>query len=262
MVAFFLLFLFTSLLGIITAFYVVYHFIQLFYQKYVLKTPFLLRISLKFKIIFILMIILNVWNIYALHFNQKITSEIHQKAKNQDRRSRFILPVDYKFDEFTFPKGTRINLSNVHDSGENYRYLTLTGLYAARFPQPLMIAGVKASAFHLNSDFEFQLELSEDQKISPVYKQIYNKKENKLEIKIVKPMVLCKKGQRAEFFPIDDYYEIDTVSENYDWITLEREVFAPSKWRFEGCISAPPIHIKAMYPLPLKYDYENMSLDN
>lgn len=202
------------------------------------------------------MIILNLWNFYALYIYKMIVAEVHHKAQNREKRSRFILPVDYKFDQFIFPKYSQINSYNIHDNGEDYRYLTLTGLDAAIFPYPVVIANVKAIAFRKESDHTFLLQLSEDQQISSVYEP--TSKNARFGRSMQKNQQRCKKDQIAEFSPSDDYYP-DTNYSDEHWITLENETFNPKKWIFKQCYTAPPIHLKAMYPLPLKYNYETMS---
>jgi hypothetical protein len=252
----FIFVIFTCFLGLITTIYVVYYFTQFLYQKYKFNKIFASQITLKFKVIFSLMIILNLWNFYALYIYKKVVAEVHHKAQNSEKRSRFILPVDYKFDQFIFPKYTKINLNNIHDNGGDNRYLTLAGLNAAIFPYPVVIANVKAIAFRKESDNIFLLQLSEDQQISSVYEPA--SKNAKSERSVQKNPQLCKKDQIAEFSPSDDYYP-DTDYSNEHWITLEDETFNPKKWIFKQCYTAPPIHLKAMYPLPLKYNYETMS---
>ena len=241
----FLIVFITSLLGIVIGLFVFIVLINFLYKKYILKTTALMKITSKFKVLLGLAIILNTWNFYAYYKYYTIVKESKEASENKEKRSRFILPVDYKFDHFVFPKSTKINSNNIHDNGDKYRYLTLTGLEAAIFPHPVVIANVKAIAFKQDSHFSFLLQLSEDQYISPMYEVIHNGT-NTPELIEKKNSKICKKGQIAEFFPLDEYYAERDYSTN-DWITLEDEVFDPTKWRFKQCYTAPPIYLKAMY---------------
>lgn len=254
----FLLVMLSPIIWAVSAFVALYILIKIIYQNIKFGHPVKSQLSIKRKVFFSLFALLSAWMAYFLVNVDQMREQLNQKEKNQIKRSQFILAVDYKFDEFVFPRGSKINLNNVHDNGEQYRYLTLTGLEAVIFPRPVLIAGVKAIAFREASQ-SFLLQLSEDQQIAPVYQSIYNPTQQIHEINVVKAFEFCQKGQMAEFIPIEDYYPEREYDEAGRWITLEDEKFAPSEWRFIGCFNAPAIYLRPMYPIVTQRIEENQS---
>ncbi len=99
-------------------------------------------------------LIVNSWNAYMCFKLYGIYQQSMTQEKNKDKRSRFILSQDFQYDQFLFPKGTLINLYNVHDTGKNFEPLSLYGLDKAKFPIPVYIAGVWTDTIDLNSDFD------------------------------------------------------------------------------------------------------------
>lgn len=242
----------------IFALFALYLLIKIIYQNIKFGHPVRSQFSMRRKVFFSLFALFSAWMVYVLVNVDQMREQLNQKEKNQIKRSQFKLPVDYKFDEFVFPQGSKINLNNVHDNGEQYRYLTLTGLEAVIFPRPVWIAGVKAIAFREASQ-SFLLQLSEDQKIAPVYQSRYNRTQQIHEIKVVQAAEFCQKGQMAEFIPIEGYYPEREYDEAGRWITLEDEKFAPSEWRFTGCFNTPAIYLRPMYPIVKQRIEENQS---
>lgn len=255
----FLFVILSPLIWVVFAAFALYILLKIFYQRVKFGRAIKSQLSKKRKIFFSIFVLLSAWTAYIFTTADQIRQELNQKENNKIKRSQFILPVDYKFDEFIFPQGSKINLDNVHDNGEQYRYLTLTELEAVIFPRPVLIAGVRAIAFRQESGNSFLLQLSEDQKITPVYKSIYNKEKQIREIKVVKASEFCQKGQMAEFIPIEDYYPNPEYDEAGRWITLEDEKFAPSEWRFTGCFNAPAIYLRPMYPIVIGHFEQNQS---
>ena len=255
---FFLLVMLSPVIWAVLAVFALYFSVAMIKRKIKLKHSIGSQLSRKLKIFFLVFIVFSFWNAYVLHTVSFIWKELATKENNKIKRSQFILAVDYKFDEFIFPQGSKINSNNVHDNGEQYRYLTLTGLEAVIFPRPVLIAGVNAIAFREASQ-SFLLQLSENQQIAPVYRSIYNQDKQIHEMKVVKASESCQKGQMAEFIPIEGYYPDSEYDEEGRWITLEDEKFAPSEWRFTGCFNAPAIYVRPMYPIVTARFEENQS---
>lgn len=243
------------LLGIISVIKLTLLIIDFFYPKKVNKNVEKVFFSKRMNIFLAFFLILNIWNTYLVMSFIGMNKQFDLEREYKDKRSRFILPVDYKFDGFIFPKGTLINTDNVLDNGERHRYLTLTGLEQARFQAPVKIANIWASAIKVDSHFRFLVQLSKDQKISPVYISD-GQGDNKIDES--RSSIDCKKDQIAEFEVVKDYYP----DKNYSvegWHLLEDEHFKPKLWLFKGCFSAPPIYVERPYPQSKLFDIERMS---
>ena len=192
-------------------------------------------------------LIVNSWNAYMGFRLYGIYQQIMTQEKNQDKRSRFILSRDFQYDQFLFPKGTLINLYNVHDSGKKFELpLSLYGLEKAKFPIPVFMAGVWTDTIDLNSDFNIFLQLSKDQQIAPLYKQDgkggYVKDKQRYQVS-------CQQGQLAKFTVTDGYYPTPDYDKE-DWYADQTPLFKPAQWLFVGCQSAPPIVLDPPYPQP------------
>lgn len=251
---FFLLFI-CPILGVVSCIILIVLGLNYRIQKFINKVPHQRFLSLKVKCFLVCFAALNSWNIYLYIVSAQVSDEVSLSMENKEKRKRFILPVDYVYDGFVFPQGTLINAYNVHDDGERYRYLTLSGLEQARFQQPVYIAGIWANAIKVDSDHEFLIELSKDQDISPVY---IPDGQGEFKIDSVHTSRHCKKDQIAQYTVNSGYYpDKDYTSE--DWYTLEKERFDPKQWLFRGCFSAPPIYVDRPYPQTKLYDEERMS---
>lgn len=251
----FFLFLICPLLGVISCVIFIIFIIKILFEKVVKKTPIQRFLSKKMKHILIAFLILNTWNSCVIYIFWKTADTINTSIENKEKRRRFILPTDYVYDGFVFPKGTLINSNNVHDNGERYRYLTLTELEQARFPRPVKIAGVWANSIRISSDYVFLVQLAKDQEISPVYE---SDKKGEYTIDPSRPSLFCKKNQIAQYTVNSDYYPHSDYTEE-DWHTLEDERFEPKLWLFKGCFSAPPIYVERPYPQTRLHDLERMS---
>jgi hypothetical protein len=251
---FFLLYI-CPLLGVISCIILIVLVLNFLSQKLTKKASLKNYLSFKVKIFLVIFIILNVWNIYLFIISEEVGNQVSLAMESKEKRKRFILPVDYVYDGFVFPQGTLINVYNVHDDGSRYRYLTLSGLEQARFQQPVQIAGVWANAIKIDSDFNFLIEISQDQDIAPVY--IPND-QGEYQIDSSHALIHCKKDQIAQYTVNSDYYpDKDYTLE--DWYTLEEERFNPKQWLFRGCFSAPPIYVERPYPQTKLHDEERMS---
>jgi hypothetical protein len=94
----------------------------------------------------------------------QIEEAVTLRAHYRESRQRFVLPEDFRYGEQLFPKGTLINRYDAFDNGERQRPLGLRGLSAARFTQPVQIAGAWVSAIGNG-----ELELARDQRLGPVF---------------------------------------------------------------------------------------------
>ena len=250
----FLLYL-CPVLGILSVYALAILSLIFLYKTFVKKNSAKQFFTFKIKFFLVFFVVLNSWNIYMINALKISHKSVILSQEYQDQRSRFILPVNYIFDGFTFPKGTLINTYNAHDAGDHYRYLTLTGLTNARFKKPVKIANVWGTALKVDSSHRFLIQLSEDQNIAPVY-VLGEQGEMKLDIKHTS--ITCKKDQIAEFTVPSGYYpETDYTIE--DWYTLEDERFEPKLWLFKGCFTAPPIYVERPYPQSKLFDIERMS---
>ena len=251
---FILMFVF-PLLGAISVFIWLTYGLAKLYQRYIgknsqqagtenttLKSP----RSKKWIAFVIFTLIVNSWNIYLSYIFYNINQQIMTQEKNKDKRSRFILSQDFQHDQFLFPKGTLVNLYNVHDTGKNFEPLSLYGLKKAKFPTPVFMAGVWTDTIDLNSDFGILLQLSKDQQIAPLYKQDgkggYVKDKQRYQVS-------CQQGQLAKFTVTDGYYPTPDYDKE-DWYADQTPLFKPAQWLFVECESAPPIVLDPPYPQP------------
>lgn len=191
-------------------------------------------------------LIVNSWNVYMSFRLYGIGQQIMTQEKNKDKRSRFILMQDFQHDQFLFPKGTLVNLYNVHDTGKNFEPLSLYGLKKAKFPTPVYIAGVWTDTIDLNSDFDILLQLSKDQQIAPLYKQDgkggYVKDKQRYQVS-------CQQRQLAKFTVTDGYYPTPDYDKE-DWYADQTPLFKPAQWLFVGCQSAASIVLDPPHPQP------------
>lgn len=224
-------------------------------QKFINKTPNQHFLSFKIKCFLVFFLVVNIWNISLFIQSEQVSDQVSLSMENKEKRQRFLLPVDYIYDGFVFPQGTLINTYNAHDDGGRYRYLTLSGLEQARFQQPVQIAGIWTKAIKIDSDFNFLIELSQDQDISPVYIQ---NDQGEYQQDSSHPSIHCKSGQIAQYTVNSNYYP-DKDYTREDWYTLEDERFEPKLWLFRGCFFAPPIYVERPYPQSKLHDHERMS---
>jgi hypothetical protein len=88
----------------------------------------------------------DLWGLVLARKLVQIEEAVTLRAHYRESRQRFVLPEDFRYGEQLFPKGTLINRYDAFDNGERQRPLGLRGLSAARFTQPVQIAGAWVSA--------------------------------------------------------------------------------------------------------------------
>ncbi len=238
----FFLLLICPLLGGILLYIFLGCFVGFISRKYKLKQK-VVFFTRSMKLLLFVVILMNSWSLYLSYSFYQIVQEIAQKDENKAKRSRFIFDQDFQFDQQLFPKGTLINLYNVHDAGEDFRPLSLYGLQAAQFPRPMYIAGVWVDAYKEESAFVQLLQLAQDQVIAPVY---MNDHKGGWVLDSTRKNIRCQKGQVAEFRVGDQYYpDKDYSKEN--WYAEEVITFKPALWKFVGCTTAAPILLEPAY---------------
>lgn len=106
----------------------------------------------------------DLWGLVLAHKLAQIEEAVTLRAHYRESRQRFVLPEDFRYGEQLFPQGTLINRYDAFDNGERQRPLGLRGLNAARFVQPVRIAGAWVSAIDSQT-----VELARDQRLGPVF---------------------------------------------------------------------------------------------
>jgi len=106
----------------------------------------------------------DLWGLVLARKLVQIEDAVTLRAHYRESRQRFVLPEDFRYGEQLFPKGTLINRYDAFDNGERQRPLGLRGLSAARFAQPVQIAGAWVNAIGNHT-----VELARDQRLGPVF---------------------------------------------------------------------------------------------
>ncbi|MDA8444235.1 hypothetical protein [Paracidovorax valerianellae] len=153
-------------------------------------------------------------------------------------RERFALPQDFQYGELLIPAGSLINRQDPFDKGEPVRPVALHGLEAVRFSQPVLVAGVWASALQITP---LRVELAQDQRIGPLYR--YDSARQGWVPNKVVPALACKKGQIAVFqvphIPYDVQAEVGKPAPDGP-----EARFMPSQWMFRNCEVGAPIAVQ------------------
>lgn len=153
-------------------------------------------------------------------------------------RERFVLPQNFQYGELLIPAGSLVNRSDPFDKGEPGRPLALYGLEAIRFPEPVQVAGVWASALQV---VPLRVELAQDQQIGPLHR-FDNATQAWVPHKLI-PALACKKGQVALFqvphIPYDVQAEVGKPAPDGP-----NARFLPSQWLFRGCENGPAVAVQ------------------
>lgn len=159
-------------------------------------------------------------------------------AATRAARQRFVLAQDYTHGELLVPAGSLVNRNDPFDKGEPHRPVSLHGLEAVRFAQPVEVAGVWASALQVSPA---RVELAQDQRLGPIYR--YDGAAQSWVVNKVVPALACKRGQVAVF-------EVPHIA--YD---VQAEIgkpapdgpqarFAPSQWLLRNCEPGPAVRVE------------------
>lgn len=187
----------------------------------------------------------DIWGLVLTYQFQKTDERIRLQAHYRESRQRFVLPQDFQYGEMLFPKGTLINRYEAHDNGERQRPLGLRRLDAARFPEPVEIAGAWVNAI----DTHGTLELARDQRIGPVYHfdRTVNEPYGAWVVDPKRPYLECRAGDIAHYHaPLIDYEIVSEFVVGEPDGALAR--FRPSQWGFTSCESGQaPIDVKPAY---------------
>ena len=161
----------------------------------------------------------------------------HEAAARRASRARFVLTGDMPYGELQIPAGTLVNRDDPYDTGEPGAAVSLRGLVALRFPQPVQVAGVWASALQA---VPARMELAQTQRIGPLYR--YNATAERWEVNPAVPALVCARGQIALFdVPHIPYDALAEAGRPPPDGAAAR--FAPSQWLFRGCEAGPPIMV-------------------
>ena len=203
--------------------------------------------SIKFfspKILFItvLVVICNLWMVYLFYMYKSFEYEFALQQHYKESRSHFILSQDYQHGELLIPKGSLISRTDHFDKGESQLPLSLRGLEAVRFPQPIKVAGMWVTAMEPP-----RLELAQDQHIGPVIRYEVNEQDDygKWVDDTENPTIACLRG---------DIVLLEIPSIEYD---IQKEFgkpepdganarFRPSEWRVRECATGQ-IEISPIY---------------
>ena len=180
------------------------------------------------------------WGLVMLHAFSAVSHRIELEAHYRQSREQFVLPQARHWGELLVPQGSLVNKRDPFDNGEPVRPLGLRGLDVVRFPHPVQVAGVWATAL----DAGGELELAGDQRIGPVF--YFDNEAGDWRLNPAQPYLDCKQGQIARFHvPLIDY---DIVAEfahpEPDGIAAR---FEPSQWRVTHCENARPIEVLPVY---------------
>ncbi|GKS96564.1 hypothetical protein [Acidovorax sp. SUPP2825] len=180
----------------------------------------------------------NAWLGLRLYLSHSERQEWKDGAVHRASRERFALAQDFQYGELLIPAGSLVNRQDPFDKGEPSRPVALHGLEAVRFSQPVLVAGVWASALQINP---LRVELAQDQRIGPLYR--YDAASQGWVANKLVPALACKKGQMAVFqvphIPYDVPAEVGKPPPDGPAAR-----FLPSQWLFRNCEAAPPIAVQ------------------
>lgn len=187
-----------------------------------------------------------IWGLVLLLKMQQIVHQIELRTHYRQSREKFVLTQNFQYGELLIPQGSLINRYDGFDNGEPQRPLALRGLESVRFPHPVQVAGVWATAMETRHP---RLELAHDQQIGPVFhfdpqaKDSYGawvKDPNQSHL-------ACKQGEYAWFnVPLIDYdIQAEFGKPSPDGPDAR---FRPSQWAVTHCESDwGPIMVKPAY---------------
>lgn len=176
--------------------------------------------------------------LYQAHRGQQVARD---SAAIRASRERFVLPQDSQYGELIIPAGSLINRNDPFDKGEPDRPLSLRGLEAVRFSQPVQVAGVWASALQT---LPARVELAQDQKLGPLHR--YDTATQSWVRNTVIAGLACRKGQFAVFqvphVPYDVQAEVGKPAPDGPDAR-----FLPSQWLLRTCENGPAITVEPAY---------------
>ncbi|WP_370679089.1 hypothetical protein [Comamonas sp. GB3 AK4-5] len=187
-----------------------------------------------------------IWGGVLLWKMQQISHQVELRAHYRQSRQQFVLPQDFQYGELVIPQGSLVNRYDPFDNGEPQRPLGLRGLRTVRFPHPVQVAGVWATAMETGPT---RLELARDQSISPVF-HFDSKANNGYGAWVKDPKrshLACKQGEYAWFevplIPYDIQEEFGKPGPDGP-----EARFRPSQWTVTRCESDwGPIEVKPVY---------------
>lgn len=191
----------------------------------------------------------NAWGVVLTYQFDQTKKRIALQQHYRDSRKNFVLPEDFQYGELPVPQGSLINKYDAFDNGEPQRPLGLRGLDAVRFPHPVQVAGVWATAMDASSG---QLELARDQRIGPVAHFDPKAREDYGDwvADPNRPYLECQRGQMARFHVPSIDYDIQTEFAHPGPDGPDAR-FRPSQWRVTECTdSEGPMKVQPPYALP------------
>ena len=157
-------------------------------------------------------------------------------------RERFVLPRDFQYGELLIPAGSTVNRQDPFDKGAPGQPLALHGLEAVRFAQPVLVAGVWASALQT---VPARLELAQDQTLGPVHR--FDSATHTWAPHKLVPAIACRKGQFAVFHVPHIPYDVQAEVGKPPPDGAEAR-FLPSQWLLRGCENGPPLAVAPPAP--------------
>jgi hypothetical protein len=190
------------------------------------------------KVLLTVALLCNAWLGLRLYLSHSAQQSWQDTAAVRLSRERFVLPHDYVYGELTIPAGSLINRKDPFDKGEPARPLALHGLEAVRFAQPVLVAGVWASALQT---VPMRVELAQDQRIGPLHR--FDSASQSWVPNTVVPALVCKKGQIALFQVPHIAYDIQAELGKPAPDGAQAR-FLPSQWLFRNCEVGPAIALE------------------
>lgn len=183
-------------------------------------------------------VLCDAWLGLELYMAHSTRQDWKDSAAWRATRERFVLAQDFQYGELLIPAGSLVNRQDPFDKGEPVRPLELRGLQAVRFSQPVLVAGVWASALQT---LPMRVELAQDQRIGPIHR--YDSASQSWGVNPLVPALACKKGQIAVFqvphIAYDIQAELDQPAPDGP-----QARFLPSQWLFHKCEVAAPIAVE------------------
>ncbi|WP_287804078.1 hypothetical protein [Diaphorobacter sp.] len=187
-------------------------------------------------------VVCDAWLGLRLYLSGRAQQTRQDSAVHRTHRERFVLPHDVQYGELVIPAGSLINRLDPFDNGAPVQPVSLRGLEAVRFSQPVLVAGVWAQAMQV---LPMRVELAQDQRIGPLYR--YNTDTKEWELNKVVPALLCRQGQIALFqvpqIPYDVQAEVGKPAPDGP-----QARFLPSQWQFRNCENGPAIDVQPAHP--------------
>lgn len=194
-----------------------------------------------------LALVCDAWTGYLFSMHALQAREIEREVHYKESRRHFVLPQDFHYGELLIPKGSLIDRYDPFDNGEPHMPVALRGLQAVRFPHPVQVAGVWATA--MEGD---RLELAHDQHIGPVVRFDGDAADGygAWVLDASRPTLACRQGELALFeVPLIDYDIVAEFGKPEPDGPAAR--FKPSQWRVMECESGRgPIEVAPAYTGP------------